>query len=99
MNDEMMPTLTYDMNILQCLDTSHTYLVTLNSEVNEQNILGRFLYEHPMYTGKTIEAQKQWHTISGINRTHYCGAYWFNGFHEDGVRSALRVCEYFGVGP
>ena len=35
--------------------------------------------------------------ISGRNRTHYCGAYWGWGSHEDGVRSALRVAERFGA--
>jgi predicted NAD/FAD-binding protein len=40
-----------------------------------------------------IEAQERWHEISGVVRIHYCGAYWFNGFHEDGVKSGLRVQE------
>ncbi|WP_028580167.1 NAD(P)/FAD-dependent oxidoreductase [Desulfogranum japonicum] len=84
-------TLTYHMNILQRLDTRHNYLVTLNQHVPEQHILGTYTYSHPVYTQGAIQAQQQWDRISGKNRTHFCGAYWFNGFHEDGVRSGLRV--------
>ena len=44
-----------------------------------------------------INAQKRKHEISGLNNTFYCGAYWRNGFHEDGVVSALEVCSHFGI--
>ena len=44
-----------------------------------------------------LEAQDKWANISGKEQhTHFCGAYWFNGFHEDGVRSGLRVCQALG---
>ncbi|MCF8069111.1 MAG: FAD-dependent oxidoreductase [Desulfobacterales bacterium] len=92
-------TLTYNMNILQRLNKRHTYLVTLNQDIREQDILARFTYSHPVYTTDAINAQELWHTVSGVGNIHYCGAYWFNGFHEDGVRSALRVCETLGVTP
>lgn len=92
-------TLTYNMNILQRLEKKHTYLVTLNEEVADEKVLAKFTYAHPVYNNKVIEAQEQWSDISGVNHVHYCGAYWLNGFHEDGVRSALRVCEALGVRP
>ena len=98
-SEVQQPTLTYNMNILQRLEKKHTYLVSLNREVPEDRVLNRFVYSHPVYTNATLEAQQQWHSISGCDRVHYCGAYWFNGFHEDGVRSALRVCESLGVTP
>ncbi len=85
-------TLTYNMNILQRLDKRHTYLVSLNQEIDEQHILGEYDYSHPVYSPETIKAQELWHTVSGVENIHYCGAYWLNGFHEDGVRSAMRVC-------
>jgi uncharacterized protein len=44
-----------------------------------------------------VGSQARWAEISGRQRIHYCGAYWFNGFHEDGARSALRVAEQLGV--
>jgi predicted NAD/FAD-binding protein len=86
-----LPTLTYNMNILQRLQTTHTYLVTLNQEIDDDYVIDEFHYAHPVYNTAMIEAQKRWHEISGIDRIHYCGAYWFNGFHEDGVKSGLRV--------
>lgn len=93
------PTLTYNMNILQRLEAEHTYLVSLNTEVAADRVLKRFEYTHPVYNPATIEAQSQWHTISGSARIHYAGAYWLNGFHEDGVVSGLRVCKMLGVSP
>ena len=84
-------TLTYYMNMLQRLEKRHAYLVTLNQEIDDAHVLARFHYSHPVYTTGAIAAQKKWHRISGVANIHYCGAYWFNGFHEDGVRSALRV--------
>ena len=97
--DNQKPTLTYNMNILQQLQKQHTYLVTLNQEICDDKILGTYRYSHPAYTLKTLSAQTQWRKISGADRIHYCGAYWFNGFHEDGVNSALRVCRDLGVKP
>ena len=44
-----------------------------------------------------LAAQSRWSQISSVNRTYYAGAYWRNGFHEDGVVSALRVCRQLGV--
>jgi predicted NAD/FAD-binding protein len=85
-------TLTYNMNILQRLQKKHTYMVTLNQGIAAEHILRRFTYHHPIFTLGSIKAQQQWQDISGKNNSHFCGAYWFNGFHEDGVKSALRVC-------
>lgn len=84
--------LTYNMNILQRLQKEHTYLVSLNQEIDPQYILSSYHYTHPIYTPSMIKAQQQWDEISGLDRLHFCGAYWFNGFHEDGVKSGLRVC-------
>jgi predicted NAD/FAD-binding protein len=92
-------TLTYDMNRLQNLDTQERYLVTLNStdRLNPGKILRRMNYQHPLYTLDAIRAQARWAEISGVKRVHFCGAYWQNGFHEDGYRSALRVAKSLGV--
>ena len=84
-------TLTYNMNILQRLSKKHTYLVTLNQEIAQEHVLKEFNYHHPIFSLEAIKAQAGWESISGKNRSHYCGAYWFNGFHEDGVKSGLRV--------
>ncbi|MDN3446587.1 FAD-dependent oxidoreductase [Psychrobacter sp. APC 3281] len=91
------PVLTYHMNILQRLTKKHNYLVTLNHEVDDKQIVKSIDYSHPVFDLKMIEAQTKWSSISGAGlHTHFCGAYWFNGFHEDGVRSGLRVCQALG---
>ena len=86
-------TLTYNMNILQRLNKKHTYLVSLNQEIEDTFVIESFDYSHPIYTTQMIDAQDQWQKVSGVDRIHFCGAYWFSGFHEDGVRSGLRVFE------
>lgn len=95
---EAHATLTYDMNRLQSLNTRERYLVTLNGteRIDPVKILRRFNYAHPVYTAAGIAAQQRHSEISGVRRTHYCGAYWGYGFHEDGVKSALQVTRYFG---
>jgi len=91
---------TYYMNRLQNFDNAPVdFCVTLNKTeaINPDKIIRQFRYAHPVFTLEGMAAQKRHSEISGHNRTHFCGAYWFNGFHEDGVRSALRVTEALGV--
>jgi hypothetical protein len=91
------PVLTYHMNILQRLTKKHNYLVTLNHEIDDKQVVKRIDYSHPVFDLTMIDAQTKWSSISGVgSHTHFCGAYWFNGFHEDGVRSGLRVCQALG---
>ena len=98
--DEHKPVmLTYNMNILQRLDCDETFCVTLNSNdlIDQNKIIKELNYEHPLFTHESIKAQARKNEISGVNNTYYCGAYWRNGFHEDGVVSALDVCKNFGI--
>jgi predicted NAD/FAD-binding protein len=90
--------LTYNMNILQRLESSTTFCVTLNDSdgIDPTKVLGKYFYSHPQFDRKAIAAQAQHKAISGQQGLHFCGAYWYNGFHEDGVRSALDVCADFG---
>jgi len=92
-------TLTYHMNRLQSLETAEDYCVTLNANdaIEPGRSLRKMVYEHPLFTKAAIRAQERWSEISGKNHTHFCGAYWFYGFHEDGVRSGIRVAEQLGV--
>jgi predicted NAD/FAD-binding protein len=92
-------TVTYWMNNLQRLRAEREYLLTLNrgDEIDPAEVLRRFEYDHPVYTADGVTAQGRHAEISGVRRTHYCGAYWGWGFHEDGVVSALRACE--GIAP
>ena len=93
------PTVTYHLNRLQRLDTAAQYCVTLNpgGDLDQRRVLKKLVYSHPLYTRAAIAAQARWDEVSGVNRTHYCGAYWSYGFHEDGLRSALRVARALGV--
>jgi len=97
-NKEDPVALTYNMNILQGLNSSKTFCVTLNSSemIDESKIIKNLSYEHPLFTIDGVKAQKRKNEICGQKNTFYCGAYWRNGFHEDGVVSALDVCSQFG---
>lgn len=87
------PRLTYNMNILQHIESDTTFCVSLNSSdsIAEDKILRRFHYHHPVFNQTSLQSQQRREQINGINQTWFCGAYWYNGFHEDGVRSALDV--------
>lgn len=89
---------TYDMNILQGITSINEYLVTLNQQnvIDPDTIIGKYVYSHPVYSPEVPVAQQRHAEISGLNRTHFCGAYWGYGFHEDGVNSGLSVCKFFG---
>jgi uncharacterized protein len=93
-------TVTYHMNRLQSLKADRELCVTLNrtAAIDPEHVIRTIPYAHPVYTPEGVRAQARRAEISGRNRTHYCGAYWGWGFHEDGVRSALDVGEHFGVG-
>ncbi len=90
-----LPVLTYNMNILQRIESAHTFCVTLNHDegIETSKILGRYQYAHPEFSAGAVTAQSRWSEINGVQNTWYCGAYWRNGFHEDGVSSALRVVD------
>ena len=92
-------TVTYHMNRLQSLRAEREFCVTLNhsERIDPARVIRRISYAHPVYTEAGVRAQARVHEISGRNRTHFCGAYWGWGFHEDGVVSALRVGERFGA--
>jgi predicted NAD/FAD-binding protein len=93
-------TVTYYMNHLQRLDADRDFCVTLNrtDAIDPAKIIRTISYSHPVYTPDGMAAQSEHGAISGLaRRTHYCGAYWGFGFHEDGVVSALRACAPFGV--
>ena len=89
--------LTYDMNELQGLRSRHRFCVTLNASerVDPRRVLARMEYDHPLFTPEGVAAQSRHAEISGVRSTHYCGAYWRYGFHEDGVVSALLALARF----
>jgi uncharacterized protein len=92
-------TVTYHMNRLQSLRAEQEFCVTLNlgDRMDPDAVLRRISYAHPVYTREGVRAQARVAEISGQRRTHFCGAYWGWGFHEDGVNSGLRVARSFGA--
>jgi predicted NAD/FAD-binding protein len=89
-------TVTYWMNNLQRLRARRHYFVTLNrgGEIDPAKVIRRISYDHPVYTKEGVAAQSRHAEISGPHRrTHYSGAYWGWGFHEDGVVSGERVAD------
>ena len=92
--------LTYNMNILQNLKSKEVFNVTINDPgiINSNKILKTINYEHPLFTVDSVSAKKKIPSMNGSNHTYYCGAYCGNGFHEDGVNSALEVCKNFNIG-
>jgi uncharacterized protein len=92
-------TVTYHMNRLQSLSAEQEFCVTLNqtARIDPDRVIKRIRYDHPAYTPEGVRAQSRVAEISGVRRTHFCGAYWGWGFHEDGVNSALRVATAFGA--
>jgi uncharacterized protein len=96
LGDDGRPTITYHLNRLQALEAERDYCVTLNEEVSEEHVLERFTYEHPLYTVGTLRAQAELPRLAG-RRTHYAGAYFGNGFHEDGLASGVAVARALGV--
>ncbi len=92
-----LATMTYDLSRLQGLPAGRRVLAALNGSerVRPDRILGEFMFHHPVFTAAAVAAQARHADISGAGRTHYCGAYWRWGFHEDGARSAVEACDLF----
>jgi uncharacterized protein len=93
------PQVTYHLNRLQGLQSAADYCVTLNpvTPPAAAAVIRRITYRHPQLDAAAIGAQRRWAEVSGIGRTHYCGAYWRYGFHEDGLWSAIRVARQLGA--
>lgn len=89
----------YNMNILQGINASKQFLVTLNQtdQIDPACILKKMQYAHPVYTQASVAAQQRRHEIQGQQSSWFCGAYWGWGFHEDGVRSAVELANELGV--
>lgn len=93
-------TVTYDLNRLQRLGAPGPICLTLNpaTPIAAKDTLASFDFGHPLYSNKAVAAQGAWSSLHEQDGIAFCGAYWGNGFHEDGVNSALAVCRRLGVG-
>jgi len=98
-DDDQAATVTYNMNLLQHIQSPETFLVTLNESkrIDPTRQIARFTYSHPVFTTQRSVMQSRHDQLIRNSRVSFCGAWWGAGFHEDGVNSALAVCRRFGV--
>lgn len=89
---------TYNMNILQGLESDNTYCVSLNQteSIRPDRVIRKIGYHHPVFKPGRSAAQQQHSRMIRRKRISYCGAYWGYGFHEDGIKSGLAVASAFG---
>lgn len=97
--DEAAPvSLTYHLNRLQAFESSSQYCVTLNpASPSLAPVFAEMLYTHPILDRAAVRAQSRLRALSGLDRIHFAGAHMYNGFHEDGIRSAVDVARALGV--
>lgn len=93
--------LTYWMNSLQPWLKGEEVFVTLNTEreIDPALIWDETVLHHPVYDLEALAAQEAARAMNGTNRTWFCGAWMKNGFHEDGLASAVDVVEAMQAGP
>jgi predicted NAD/FAD-binding protein len=83
----------YLLNMLQPLPFTQSVVVSLNplQEIDPEQVLGSYAYDHPVFDLAAIAAQKQVPELQGQRGTYFCGAWTGYGFHEDGLASGLEV--------
>lgn len=89
--------LTYNLSMLQRLETPKPFLLTLNQgdAIDPNRIIKRLSYDHPRYTTQSVSAQARQQELNDVGGIYYCGAWWRHGFHEDGVVSARQALAHF----
>jgi len=97
--DSSRISVTYWMNNLQNIDHCYPLFVSLNpnQEIDKSKIFKNFTYHHPIFDSNAIMAQKKIESIQAVDNYYFVGAYQGNGFHEDGIASAVRVAKLFGI--
>ena len=91
--------ITYWLNKLQNLDTSKNYFLTLNPflKIDDNFIIKKVDFTHPYLNSKNTALQKDLKLIQGVKRTWFCGSYFGNGFHEDGLKSSIELVNNFKI--
>ena len=83
------------MNSLQSIPEDDPHFVTLNTKrtIREDLIYDRVILRHPVYDLAAWDAQGKVHAMNGTRNTWFCGAWLRNGFHEDGLATAMEVVD------
>jgi predicted NAD/FAD-binding protein len=91
--------ITYWMNLLQGIDANYPLFVTLNPHrpIAPEHIFDEHIFEHPIYSPESVAAQARIPELQGKQNTWFCGAHLRNGFHEDGIASAVSVAKSLGA--
>ena len=89
--------ITYWLNKLQNLQTDKDYFLTLNPiyKINNELVIKKVNFTHPYLNSENTKLQKDLDLIQGKKRTWFCGSYFGNGFHEDGLNSAINMAKNF----
>lgn len=98
-SQEQPVAVSYLLNQLQALPFTQPVIVTLNPHIEPlpDLVVKELTYEHPILDAAAAQAQTRLPSIQGLDRVWFCGAWAGYGFHEDGLKSALRVVRDFGV--
>ena len=91
----------YWMNKLQGIDQRFPLFVTLNPkrDFSKTDVFDEHVFHHPVFDTAALDAQVHMKALQGQRNTWYCGAYMRNGFHEDGLSSAVDVALRLGARP
>lgn len=92
----LTPSTIYYMNQLQGVSEKNDYFVSINGQddIAPEKIINTINYTHPLFDTKTFEMQPRIPEINQNGPVYFIGAYQFNGFHEDGLRSSHRLCSH-----
>ncbi len=98
-SDRKNTCITYWLNKLQNLDTNKNYFLTLNPifETRDDLTIKKINFTHPFLNSENTRLQKDLHSIQGKQRTWFCGSYFGNGFHEDGLKSSIDLVSNFKI--
>lgn len=83
----------YWMNRLQNIPESDPLFITLNPDacIDERYIYDEVTFAHPLFDHAALKAQHKIAARQGHRNTWFAGAWLRNGFHEDGIASAMRI--------
>lgn len=94
-NGKLVATTIYCMNKLQKVSKRQEYFLSINDPglVDPAKVLKTITYDHPIFTVAAFDAQASLPQLNEEGNIYFCGSYFRNGFHEDALYSAVKLCE------